>query len=318
MKRPYVKLETENIIGELRSHLQDTLTLLKALPGVVGVTLNGGMSRGYADYLSEIDVTIFLDSSEYEKLKNGQAPIFNGIVKLNGYLYDIKYVNWNSEIKKSWNDIELWDLSYAEILYDPYGKIDELFQEKLRVSFDLDRMEGFLFNCWWHFKFAGDIWIHRGDVLQGQLMFNEAVKCLIKALFALNKEFIPHEKWIIHMSRSLNWKPVDWENRLTKVMDTGDMTVRSLRDRQKIIQELWNEIDNYVVESNYPDLPINLMQKSFYDLLQVLAQQKIVPKIDWESISSLELLNNEPFHSVVTVEEDKFLDISVDDLYSWH
>ncbi len=53
MNRPYVQIESENTIATLRHHLEKMLPEFEALPGVVGLTLNGGLSRGYTDHLSE-------------------------------------------------------------------------------------------------------------------------------------------------------------------------------------------------------------------------------------------------------------------------
>ncbi len=75
MKRPYVQIEAKNKIEALRQHLDDTLPMLKTLPGIVGIILNGGMSRGYADHLSEVDVTLYLDTDSYNVWQKGKAPI---------------------------------------------------------------------------------------------------------------------------------------------------------------------------------------------------------------------------------------------------
>lgn len=65
--RPYVQLTTENKLDELYKHLKSILPKLKKINGIVGITLNGGMSRGYADYLSEIDITLYLESEIYKQ-----------------------------------------------------------------------------------------------------------------------------------------------------------------------------------------------------------------------------------------------------------
>lgn len=62
MNRPQVQIESENKISTLRRHLEKMLPEFEALPGVIGLILNGGLLRGYADHLSEIDVTIYLTS----------------------------------------------------------------------------------------------------------------------------------------------------------------------------------------------------------------------------------------------------------------
>lgn len=42
----------------LRRHLKKMLPEFEALPGVVGLTLSGGLSRGYADRLSKIKAIV--------------------------------------------------------------------------------------------------------------------------------------------------------------------------------------------------------------------------------------------------------------------
>ena len=114
MNRPQVQIESENKIAALRRHLEKMLPEFKALPGVVGLTLNGGLSRGYADHLSEIDVTIYLTSEAFGDWQSGKPPIAVGITRLAGQLYDIKYVDFNAERVRDWDDTELWDASGCE------------------------------------------------------------------------------------------------------------------------------------------------------------------------------------------------------------
>lgn len=324
MQRPYVQVQATNELHNLRQHLESLLPTLKALPGVVGITLNGGMSRGYADHLSEIDITIYLKPETYQRWQSGKSPLSSGITVIEGALYDLKIVDFSAEQKRSWDSDTLWDASYAKILYDPDSLVAQLFQEKLARFPQAEDAEGHLFSCWWYFRLAGDIWIHRGDVLQGHQMFNQAVVSLVKALFIANKEFISHQKWLIHMSRSLKWTPNDWEDRLREAMSTGDMTISSLKQRQAVIEALWDEIDAYIIR-DYPDLPVPMMQKTFYELLKMLVEKQTVAITDWQSKASLELLNRAPFYGIVTIDQDrvvldrdKLLNTKPEDMYSWH
>lgn len=209
MTRPYVNLKSENKINDFISALQNNINKFESLEGVVGITLNGGMSRGYADYLSEIDIAIYLDRKNYELWNNGRPPISLGITKSDEYLYDIKILNLDDEKQKPWNNVALWDLSYSKILYYPKGEIKQLIRDKLINKPEPLQAEGQLFSCWWYFKLTGDIWIHRGDIVQGHYMMNNAVTKLLEALFIANGEYIPHEKWIIHFSRTLQWTPIE-------------------------------------------------------------------------------------------------------------
>lgn len=324
-RRPFVQLLTENRAEEYRTHLEKTLPGLQALPGVVGITLNGGLSRGYADHLSEIDVTLFLDSDTFAAWQQGRAPITTGITKLDGLLYDIKYVDLAAERARPFESMELWDLSYAQILFDPSGEIASLCADKLALLPKAQEASGLMFSVWWYYRLAGDIWIHRGDTLQGHLMLNHAVEALLKALFVANGEYLPHEKWLVHLSRSLEWTPVNWESRLFQAMRIIDESVTALYERQSVIERLWLEIDQHIVKEYCTGFPLRLMQKDFYDLLALLIERESLSVAEWQTKASLALLNNAPFHDVIVVEDDtirldreKLLAAGPEMMYSWH
>ncbi|AEV69993.1 hypothetical protein [Acetivibrio clariflavus] len=325
MGRPYVDVKRNNISDVLLKHLNDRLPEFISLPGVVGITLNGGLSRGFADHLSEIDITIFLEPDTYKYWQENKTPITLGIVVLDGVLYDIKVLDFEREKEKKYGEVELWDLSYSKILYDPHNKIAEMYENKLSNKLDVSRSQSYLFGAWWSYKLAGDIWISRDDALQGHFTLNESIPLLLKALYAANNEYIPHEKWIIHMSRTLEWKPIDWEERLGRAMSTGDLSINSLIDRQNCIEKLWLEIDNYIRETYYPDLRLKVMQKSFYELMQLLVQNQTVSVSEWNKKSSIAILNGEPFYRVTEIKNgyiilnmEKLLGLSANDMYYWH
>jgi hypothetical protein len=323
--RPHVQIDRTNLAGDLRQHLAGVLPRLKSLPGVVGLTLNGGLSRGFADHLSEVDVTVYLRPETFSEWHVGKAPVPIGITILSGVLYDIKVVDFEAEKDRSWDNVDLWDTSYAELLFDPDGALARLFSEKLAAPRTVDEAGGLLFSCWWHFRLAGDIWIHRGDVLQGHHNFHPAVTALVQAVFVANQEFIPHEKWLMHMSRTLEWTPVNWPTRLSAAMATGDMTVASLQARQTVIEELWNEVDAYVIERYHPNLPVRVMQKTVYDQLSLLAQNGTMTCAEWGSATGAGVPNGDPFYNIITVSDgslsldrEKLLKMQPDGMYSWH
>lgn len=325
MMRPQVSLNTENNIEELMLALERKLKVFEAMEGVCGITLNGGMSRGYADHLSEIDIVIYLEEENYKLLKNGKSAVADGITKLEGYLYDIKLVSLEEEKDKVWDNIALWDLSYAKILYDPRAEIKRLIEDKLNKRPEPLDAEGVLFSCWWYFRLAGDIWIHRGDSAQGHYMLNGAVTKLLEALFKANGEYIPHEKWIVHFSRTLTWTPDRWEERLLEAMATGDFTIGSLVKRQSAIEKLWEEIDSYIAERECSNLKLRIMQKTFYDLTLMLLRNEFVLVEDWKRHAGLSLLTSEPFHSFTDISDDKIiidrekaLSIKPEHMYYWH
>ena len=49
MERPRVQLKSTNIVKELRCALNNSLHRFLEMEGVVGIILDGGLSRGYGD-----------------------------------------------------------------------------------------------------------------------------------------------------------------------------------------------------------------------------------------------------------------------------
>ena len=154
----------------------------------------------------------------------------------------------SEEEKREIDSIGLWDLSYAKILYDPKGKMEGFIESKLSKNIDIISARQHMWSAYWSFKLAGDIWIYRQDTVQGHLILNNAIIPMLSALFIANKEHIPHEKWIVHMSRSLNWLPEDWDNLIMRAMSTNDCSINSLIERQEAISKIWHDISDKLCE----------------------------------------------------------------------
>ena len=312
VNRPTVKIEQKNKIAYLSGHLNGVIPDLTNLKGVVGITLNGGLSRGYADHLSEIDITIFLDNDTFALWNSGNSPITTFITKIDNELYDIKYVCYSNEVDRKYSiETELWDLSYAKILFDPEKKIETFIQNKLSKKSTIAEAEQYMFGAWWYYRLATDIWIHRDDVLQGHMMLNNAVAGIIKALFCCNEEYIPHEKWLVHMSRTVKWKPHNWEQDLENAFSTGKMNLTDLKNRQNNIDKLWSELDLYLKEKMNLSVNLSIIQKSNFNLLNWLYKKKKVSIEEWEAKAGLELLNCDPFSKIVEMK-DNYLIINIE------
>ncbi len=324
MPRPYVKIKGPNLAPEYLNAAMSVLPEFIKMDGGVGVTLNGGVSRGYADELSEIDLTVYLDSCAYERLKTDKAPLPLGIAKLNGYMYDIKPVDIREEEQSEWEPVKLWDASYAKILYDPEGRIASLLAEKLQNRPTPEDAGGDLFACWWCYKLAGDIWLRRGDVPQGHLMLSEAVKYLLKALFPLNGEYIPHEKWLVHMSRTLEWTPPEWEERLEKAMLTPDHSAAGLKARQEAIASLWSDMDRHLCALSGYSGALTSRQYRVFNQLKCLAEKKAVTAGEFDKAIGLASLKYSPFYELfraeggmVVFDEAALNAITPEQLYVW-
>lgn len=322
MARPYVQAAGENLLDEYLRELERALPMLKALPGVVGITLNGGLSRGFGDGLSEIDITLYLSEAGMRAFSMTRQPIALGITKLNGYLYDIKAVLYSSEREREWDMVAKWDASYARVLYDPEGKIERMLREQLLERPKSTDAGGYMFSAWWYYKLAGDIWLSRGDAIQGHMMLNMAVPPLLTALFVLNGEYAPHEKWLIHMSRSLEWTPDNFEARLEDITIARECTLKSVALRQRAIDAMWHDIDLKLCEGM--DAPLPLAQLGAYAKLVKAFDKGVYTLDEFAEAFGLEELNSEPMHALARVEGDLiYIDrdaaANLDEtrLYSW-
>jgi len=214
------------------------------------------MARGYADHLSEIDVTVYLEPDAYAHWTQEDHPVLpeatrihDTIYDADGILYDIKVADIAAERQAMWDHVALWDASYAEILYDPQSTVRDLLGSKLGQLPDVKEARDLLFDCWWHYHLAANAWFHRGDLQQVQLLLNSAVHLLASAVYLANNEYIPHEKWLIHLTRSLTWQPENWNERLAKAMESAETTEEALRNRQSVIAGLKAELDRFMDES---------------------------------------------------------------------
>ena len=322
MERPYVNLNSENKFAQLMNEVHSSMDRFLAFGEVVAVMLSGGLSRGYGDHLSDIDITVFLTKEQYEKYRVEKTLLPLGITQLNGYIYDIKIQDYEEALARQSDTDELWDLSYAEILYDPHGKLAELIKAMMEEPPDTALAERFLFEAWWNFQLAGDVWIYRNDVLQGHYALSNAIKPLIGALFIANGEHVPHDKWLIHMSRTLPWKPPRWEQELAQAMSTGRFDRKSLIARQGTIARLWSAIDARLREQT--GAKVKMMQRYFYDRLTLLMERGRMPLAEWQAVSRDGLLNSDPFHPITQIADgmimldvEKLRRLRPEDMYSW-
>jgi hypothetical protein len=322
-----VYVKKENKIQEFLKHLNDHLSMFKQrITGLEGITLNGGLARGYGDHLSEVDLTFFLSNEAYKNWNYGKAPICTGICVYDGLIYDIKFLNYETELARNLSPIvELWDLSFAKILHDPKGKIKDFKDTKLNNNLDIQSISGIMFETWWYYRLAGDIWIYREDPCQGHLLLNEAIKGLLRAIFIANERYVPHEKWLFHYCRDLKWLPLQWETKRQQLVSTGDLSINSLKNRQNLIHSIWSEINSYVRERYFNGVLDDITTKKNFDLIKLLSKSKKIAIGEWAQISSLRALNEDPLQKFVfrkgnwvVFDEEAFLNLKSEAMYDWH
>jgi len=82
--------------------------------------LTGGVSRGYADEMSELDLTLFLRPATYRLwIERWQSPLPEGDNLIGSWAVDLYYASIARERKEAWSPLKIWDRSFARVLYDP-------------------------------------------------------------------------------------------------------------------------------------------------------------------------------------------------------
>lgn len=326
MTKSIVSIKKENKLDYYMEHLNKNIDRFKSVEGVIGITLNGGLSRGYGDHLSEVDITIYLVENAFCDFTKGLLKLKEGICKVDKEVYDVKVVEYKKEYERIWSPfVELWDLSYAKILYDPKGHIEKLLETKLEKEMDISNIQRVMFDAWWHYKLAGDIWIYREDAIQGHMMLNESAKAILKSLFIANKEYVPHDKWLVHMIGNLHWLPMGKDELLKALFSTNDLTLDSLIIRQKDIDKIWNAINDYIKEKYFKGLPVDITKKYFYDTLLKLVKFQKISIDEFTKITGLRSLHSDPYAEFLSVDDGyiyidqkRLLSLDINSMYTWH
>ncbi len=239
--RPKPTINRKNLYSDYLKAAKAAAKELSKYSGVVGIVLSGGVSRGFADKSSEIDLGIFLDKKTYrEWVYELKSPIARGDTTYNGYQFDFNQVSFDSFMKSAPEHFTKWDLSYGKVLYDKDGKMKKALREKTRLT--EGELKGLLDKhskkVWWFPLIPEDYWFGRGDLVQAHGILNDAIKGILETLFLVNGEYIAYDKWIYNMYKSLPGLPENFHNLLQEGMLIKSFTRRDVLRRVKAIKEM--------------------------------------------------------------------------------
>ncbi|UCC19686.1 MAG: nucleotidyltransferase domain-containing protein [Promethearchaeota archaeon] len=255
-ERPHGEISSKGKYEEMLEEAKKIANELASEKGVIGITLCGGLSRGYADELSEIDLNVYLEDHVYNEWIIGMGPVPHADALWKGNYLDIDFLSFEKEKKEDWGLIKKWDISYNVILFDPDGKIEELFHEKDIFSSEekLQSVSEYFGKC----MYIGDLviqqWIKRGDPLAANQLINSAISGLIGLLFLANEEFPPHEKWALNYSYSLKWLPKYWKKRISEIILTKEISIKETKRRHNLFVDLYKDCWEKIVGKESRDL----------------------------------------------------------------
>ncbi|MBS7632558.1 nucleotidyltransferase domain-containing protein [Candidatus Bathyarchaeota archaeon] len=240
-------LQGENQIGKFRNIVGKLVSRITTLEGVAGVVFIGGLARGYADKYSDIDILVFLDRKD-KNLRRRLRQIGAEEQKRSHIDIDLEVHFLQDFSRWKWSEMSLWDFSHAKIVYDAHGKIRKSFNRKLRISrnFWVKRIVIYSEYLKWYccppkrgLETLVDAWVVRGDMVSAHYCVNYAFDLMLRVLFALNKEFLPPQKWRLFYSYSLNWLPKDYRKLVEETMTVKSFSKRDLDRRTQALQTMW-------------------------------------------------------------------------------
>jgi predicted nucleotidyltransferase len=257
---------------------------LAACEGVLGVLLTGGVARGYADHFSELDLAVYLTLPHFEGwTRRGLAPFPEGDSYLDGWHVDFGYLCYDDEIEAEWEHVKRWDRSYALILHDPQGLMQDMLARKAVLT---GEEKGRLIGR--HLILYGDYfcslvapsWLHRGDLLAAHHCLNVALDALVKAIFLANDELIPFEKWTLNLSYTLAWRPPGWRERVEQALLVREVSRADAERRCALIRDLFAECKEKLLGPKMEGL--NLIEARKLEILRAVRQRGAMSAVEFD------------------------------------
>ena len=255
-----------------------------ACEGVVGVLLTGGVARGYADHFSELDLAVYLTRSAFEAwTQGGLSPHPEGDSCLDGWHVDFDYLCYKDELEAEWDPIKRWDRSYAVVLHDPQGWMQEMLARKAILTDEEKQHLASHYLILFGEYFCSLVvpsWVHRGDLRAAHHCLNTALDSLIRAVFLANDELIPFDKWTLNLSYTLAWTPPDWQTRIEQALLVREFSQTDVERRCTLTRNLFAECREKLLGPSRESLDIIEARK--LALLRVVRERVAMPASEFD------------------------------------
>ncbi len=265
------KLKGKNRIRQFRQVAERLASEISTHEGVAGIVFLGGLVRGFADKFSDLDITVFLSKKD-EQLR---MQIYNlGLDEKKRSCIDVDLeIHILEDFKRrKWSEKDRWNFSKAKIVFDREGEIEKVFKEKLKVpkNFWVKRIAIYAEYVKWYCcpskEYVGTVaeaWIDRGDLVSAHYCLTYSIDLMIKIIFALNKEFLPVQKWRIVYSQNLKWLPAGYMKLLREAMIIKELSTRDFKRRLNALRKMWSDIVPKIEEET--GLTIDLISKCYVE-----------------------------------------------------
>lgn len=250
-----MQLITKNINCFLKTIVDPFINNLSQRDEVLGIALLGGLGmRNFSDDFSDIDVSVLIEDT-----KKDFFPLpFEFHYYCDDYIaeFNINTLVYGDEKKEQWNHSKIEAYENARIVYDPQGKLRDLLAEK--VVFDeseaFERLVWIVQQYRWRAQVHTLRTFHRGYPEGAQFVLNVCLEMLIECVFLLNKQYLPHCKWIFIKLKELNHFGL--YNHFSKCIMISGLTLESISERLEIMDTIFNTL-LLEIKKMYPFFPDN-------------------------------------------------------------
>lgn len=201
---------------------------------MVGVVFVGALARGYFDEHSDIDIVVFKERGA--RLGVPREREF----EYKGFLIDYEVRVYEEELRRPWSLEERWAFSKAIIYYDPRGLVAKLLRRKVPMGVRERRrlLVESLRQAHWHLLDYAPSWVDRGDPVSAHHCVTAALVHLARALFALNGELPPPDKWLFNVAPKLGKLPPRFPELAREALLVRDFTAEELERRRAAALQL--------------------------------------------------------------------------------
>jgi len=245
-----LKLKGKNRIEEFRRIAKALVSKISKYDGVAGIAFIGGLVRGFADEYSDLYIEVLLSIRD-EKLRKQLYKLSSSVAKRCKVDIDMEVHFLEDFKKRKWNEMDRWEFSKAEIVFDPEGMLKKVVDEKsvLPESFWINRIVVHAEHMKWYccpprenVGTVAENWIDRGDLQSAHHCLNYSTDVMLKILFALNREHLPAPKWQLFYSRSLKWLPEGYEGLIGDAMRIRNYSLKEFNFRLQALRKMWRSV----------------------------------------------------------------------------
>ena len=121
-----------NRIEQFRKIAESVRSRVVAFEGVSGIIFLGGLTRGFADKYSDVDVIVVL-AERNESLRRKIQKIGLDERRQSGVDVDLEVHFLDDFRVRKWDEMARWDFCNSEIVFDREGKLQRMFEKNLKV-----------------------------------------------------------------------------------------------------------------------------------------------------------------------------------------